>query len=550
MRLVPALSLMLWSACAGAPEAHPDPVEPESAEGVIELSDVGPDPQAVAVFAEALVRHPAVAQRLEGGRSRQLLFQLDPTASAGAEILPSTRFLAVYFNYDKNDTFEVRGDLDTPDQVTIATTSARPAPTLDEVDDASDLVLAADADLASRVASGELELYRAMPPLVSSPSGDRIIPVGIRATQDASGDAREIVGANLSARTVAHYADRTPPTSRVVGATCNAPPGAHQASSGRGALAWSKMVLKNRGQTYWSMNVTRPSASSGTNGSGIDLTEIRYKGKRMLAEANLPILNVKYDADSCGPYRDWQWEESPFTVGTTLSQRAPGIRIVSSAHSMRQTGTDTGNFHGTAATWDPTAKEWVLISELAAGWYRYTSEWRFALDGTITARFGFDAVRNNCTCRVHTHHAYWRLDFALGAGDNRFDEYSAATQAWTPIATEDRRLRDDADHRSWRVSDATSGDAVLVSLGQGQDAADAWGLGDAWFLVARPREMDDTQVLPLQAEQAGIDAFLDGEDVTDVDNVMWAAGHFIHDDASPAANLSHTVSLKITPSQW
>jgi hypothetical protein len=36
--------------------------------------------------------------------------------------------------------------------------------------------------------------------------------------------------------------------------------------------------------------------------------------------------------------------------------------------------------------------EVTILSQIQAGWYRYTSEWRFKADGTILPRFGFAGV--------------------------------------------------------------------------------------------------------------------------------------------------------------
>ena len=35
----------------------------------------------------------------------------------------------------------------------------------------------------------------------------------------------------------------------------------------------------------------------------------KLQRKKVLRRANVPILNVKYDDDACGPYRDWQYQE-------------------------------------------------------------------------------------------------------------------------------------------------------------------------------------------------------------------------------------------------
>ena len=48
-------------------------------------------------------------------------------------------------------------------------------------------------------------------------------------------------------------------------------------------------------------------------------------GKRVLRRANVPILNVRYDGDACGPYRDWQYEEG--MIQATGADVAPGFRL-------------------------------------------------------------------------------------------------------------------------------------------------------------------------------------------------------------------------------
>ena len=61
---------------------------------------------------------------------------------------------------------------------------------------------------------------------------------------------------------------------------------------------------------------------------------------------------------------------------------APGFRLCPSpAKTIIESGTDAGNFRGVAIF--VQGQEVVLVSELAAGWYRYISAWRFHADGTI-----------------------------------------------------------------------------------------------------------------------------------------------------------------------
>src|SRR5882724_10274391 len=60
----------------------------------------------------------------------------------------------------------------------------------------------------------------------------------------------------------------------------------------------------------WSFCWRAPQNSSGVAGSGLELYDVFYKGRRLLWTTHLPVLNVKYDPGGCGgdslSYRDWQ----------------------------------------------------------------------------------------------------------------------------------------------------------------------------------------------------------------------------------------------------
>ncbi len=81
--------------------------------------------------------------------------------------------------------------------------------------------------------------------------------------------------------------------------------------------------MTRSGEQLWRFLAVRPAASSGTNGSGIELRFVGYRGKRVLYRAHVPILNVKYDNDACGPFRDWQNEKG--MIQASGSELAPGI---------------------------------------------------------------------------------------------------------------------------------------------------------------------------------------------------------------------------------
>ncbi len=318
------------------------------------------------------------------------------------------------------------------------------------------------------------------------------------------------------------------------------------------------MTISKGGQTIWRFLAVRPAASSGTNGSGIELRCVDYRGKRVLHRAHVPILNVKYTGDACGPYRDWQYQEGMIRAEGT--DPVPGFRLCTSpAKTIMDTGSDTGNFLGVGVYKE--AGEVVLVSEMEAGWYRYISEWRFGMDGTIRPRFGFAAVESQCVCNVHHHHVYWRFDFDIQtARHNRVQEFNdpplSGQSKWQTTKFEVRRHRDPARHRKWRVENTRTrsgyeiiprpDDGVALS---GPDAP--FGRGDLWILRYHDNEIDDGSVAIGPPYQAQLDQWVNGESVSDDDVVIWYAGHFSHDVTEMhAADHGHILGPDLRPVRW
>ena len=542
-------SLALVAGC-GVSDPVDDGVPSEDDNVELRMRAIGPDPSDVEAFQAGLVEIPEVAAHAEGHALRLVHFEALKGEMDEGRYGPTTAYSAVVYDYDAKAYFQVTGDMKTPSAVTIAPSEDRPAPTLNEVDDAVQLMLADDPELAARVAAGEVQIFRAMPPLIEQEDGSRVFPLGVREVEGGDDVGREIVGIDLGLLDVIHYEGGAPATASITGFACNPAPSSGQ-SSAQNQQGWAAIEVDHEGERIWDFIVTRPAASSGGDGSGVDVTDVKYRGKTILKQGHVPILNVLYDGNACGPYRDWQYQEHPFSVGPTISQEANGVRIVEWAKTMIETKDDSGNFTGVASYWDRVNQEAVVVSELTAGWYRYKTEWRFALDGTITGRFGFDAVANGCTCQRHFHHTYWRLDLDVGDGTNVVEQHTNAG-GWTSVNTELQANRDWSDDKYWRVSDPQSGDSVLVYNGRREDAPDTYGIADAWFLRQRASELDDTNA-PQGTQgytQARLPSFVNGESINNEDVVMWAGGHFVHDDSDPNTNQSHTTTITIVPESW
>ena len=50
----------------------------------------------------------------------------------------------------------------------------------------------------------------------------------------------------------------------------------------------------------WTLCWVSPDESSGVDGSGLELHDVRYKGKLVLARAGVPLINVDYEPGGCG----------------------------------------------------------------------------------------------------------------------------------------------------------------------------------------------------------------------------------------------------------
>jgi hypothetical protein len=304
---------------------------------------------------------------------------------------------------------------------------------------------------------------------------------------------------------------------------------AGQTSTGAGVAGQAEIVISRDGIEFWRFICVRPSASSGSNRSGIELRDVKYRGKMVLSRANAPILNVQYERNSCGPFRDWLYQEGMFDApGTDI---AAGIRICTAPPgSVLDTGTDFGNYRG-VAIWD--REEVRLVSEMEAGWYRYISEWRFHDNGVIEPLFGYGATTNSCVCRNHTHHVYWRLDFDLATAANN-NVYSNLDGNRKQIENESMSPRN-GTQQTWVLDNAVTGEAVVIVPGANDGNADKYGVGDIWFLLNHfPSEIDDAGQPPNPAPYnfstgARLIPMINGESIVGQDIVVWYAGHWRHD---------------------
>ena len=530
----------------------------------IEVKSFGPTAIDLERVGCAVLESETVRQEL--GRSKFRLLSvaaIDPADDGRKSSRPraADRFQALIYDYDGSRCLVAEGPIGDPGALSLTESAAQP-PVIDEEFAEACTMLKAHAEFAEDLTSSRLTVYRPMPPLIDLQTDDgatrRIIAIGLFGS--AGRRPREILGVDLGDGRLHRFDERAPGASRPANdSICGAPSSASQSTTTKGIAGQVWITVKQGNKTLWRFLAVRPSASSGLRGSGVELRYLDYLGKRVLYRAHVPILNVKYDGDACGPYRDWQYQEGEINaVGTDV---APGFRLCSSpAQTIFQTGSDAGNFLGVGIYVD--GQEVVLVSEMEAGWYRYMSEWRLHSNGTIRPRFGFAATDSPCVCNVHHHHAYWRLDFDIvSAGGNRVEEFNdpplVGASNWHRKRFEIARARDPSRKRKWRVSHVRSGASYEIRP-RPEDGIAAkhpdwpYGRGDFWVLRYRGSEIDDgVNATSGSGTEARIGNWVNGESVDNQDIVIWYGAHFTHDVSheDPATH-GHVVGPDLVPVDW
>jgi hypothetical protein len=472
---------------------------------------------------------------------------------------PPKDFKIIFYDYTNDRTFVAEGDFARTKIVTVREENFQPGVSNQELLEAFQLIKN-DPELGELYKQNQLKIFEAMPP-VSIQNGERLVNVGIKI-----GGENQIVGISFKNNRIVRYKGNAPLTSQATHDDCGIN-SANQGNTPNGTAGQYQLTISQNNSPLWEMLVIRPSASSGNSEerSGIEVRDVKYKGKSVLKRGHAPILNVQYEADACGPYRDWQYAEGFFNAPAEgASDPAPGIRILAAGQSAKtslDSGIDSGNFAGVAVY--TQNNETILVSEMDAGWYRYMSEWRFANDGTIRPRYGFGATTNSCVCNEHNHNIYWRFDFDIVNSTNKIFQIERGRKFMKPVTSETTRLRNYQTNRSFLIQNSSGEEAYLLVPSLSDGKTNDFGAGDFWFLKyqagtnGEPDEIDDPNGEELKANFA---PWLNNESLLNQDVVVWYAGHYGHnsdgesllnpDHSGTVLTGSHVIGPTLRPVRW
>lgn len=501
----------------------------------------GPDQNQIEATRRDMMNNATLRSRIKGPRTRILSFELIDDENKDGPSEPPNRYNAVVFDYTANKAYSVQGRFDSSN-VNIVQLTKQPSIFNEEEFNEAASIVAADRTFSNLIKSNKMQFFTPMPE-IQEDAPERTVLIGLRAP--GGSPAPEIVGVNMPRKTIVRYNGK-PPKGSLAAPTACGPSSAGQSTTGRGSSGQFEVVVSQGPTELWRMLAIRPSASSGTRGSGVEIRDVRYKGKMVLKRGHAPILNVKYNSDACGPFRDWQWQEGMLQAsGTDIG---PGFRLCqppdcnTQPQTILESGSDSGNFLGVAAYL--SASETILVSEMQAGWYRYVTEWRFSADGSILPRFGFGGVFNSCVCNPHNHHVYWRFDFDIETSGNNV-VFGPGLRFWPfPISTEMKIIRNPAIDNTLMVQNRSTGATYSVVPGEGDGIADTYARGDVWILRFNSAQLDDGHNSTGSQTEADLDQFVNGEAVDNHDIVMWYRASFLHvesDSTSPHASAIHVV---------
>ncbi len=284
------------------------------------------------------------------------------------------------------------------------------------------------------------------------------------------------------------------------------------------------IVWPSASEPLWQFNW---SLADSPDAEGIVISQARYRGHQVFHKASLPSLRVQYDGP-CGPFKDpLNYNNAHTTVG------CPTTRVCTRSYvSNGFRGLEVQSYH-------------------TIGAYKLTHRWVFWEHGPVSPVLYSAGLQCNFN---HRHHAYWRFDFDIdGSSSDLVLEYNAGSPnigwgpGWTPLTSEQSRVKLAATNRSWAVLDRSSNRGYHIIPGPNDGLADAFSTRDLWVL--RYQGSEDLHGRQGSAFSDALDPYLNNEDVNGQDVVVWYVGHLFH-TAHAGGDEWHYVGPTLFPFGW
>ena len=247
---------------------------------------------------------------------------------------------------------------------------------------------------------------------------------------------------------------------------------------------------------------------------GLRLSNVSYNGTQIFDRISLPVMNVYYQNNRCGPYTDKVGGSSyqgPFGEDFTLD----GVR-------WRSIGVTD------------------FIGQYEITMYYYLSE-----NGDFDAHMFSRGLQCNI---YHDHWPYWRLDFDLAGRDN--DQIWRSTGNGN-YAIEEREFTAAAtaavDH-GWEVRDSVTGDRVTIDFDDGTFTLPGVVIPETQYAqnVVYGRQYRSSEAVWSGGARRGTLFGDNDERMTDV--VLWYSGYMPHSaDEGPSLWHSTGIRLRVNP---
>jgi len=243
---------------------------------------------------------------------------------------------------------------------------------------------------------------------------------------------------------------------------------------------------------------------------GMSLKNVTFNGNKVLERASLPVMNVFYEDDDCGPYADRLGGAEPIT-----------------AREITYGG-----------------ERWIEIGmEDTIGAYVMYQVWYLSENGVIDAHIFSKGLQ--CTT-YHEHLPFWRLDFDIDGFEN--DQILRRQAGGLAVEPTEFDLRaDDAIDHGWVVQDALTGSSVAINFDDG-----TWNVPGS---VVPETDYDLNRVYgraykPDEAEWSGgptrnYEVGNEGENLDSADVVLWYTGWMPHWPDEGEA-LWHSTGIRMT----